>query len=156
MIKLTNPINAIFARMNYVITFITMIAMILLSCRTSKENESMLCSSQLKSEIKSNWNFGKDVGYYQTNGIFVHRLDSIYKKCLVGKSKTEIIRFFGQPSCTNSFGGNFGARGTIEYLLAGCDSTQRSFMCSYYVFYLDSAQKVFMFELDGRGGSTYE
>jgi len=127
-----------------------------LSCRSPRESESALCLSELKAEIKNSWSFGTNVGYYQTTGMFIHKLDSAYKKCLIGKSKEEIISLFGEPSCTNSFGGNFGATGTIEYLLARCDTTRRNYMCSYYVFYIDSARKVFMAENDERGLITQD
>ncbi len=128
------------------------IALVLLSCRTSHEAGSILCSTQFKDDIKSNWNFDTVSNSYSTNFKFISSLDSTYKECILGKNKSDIIKLFGEPTSTSGLKGVVGAVATIEYIYERCDPTQKDFMCFYYVFSFDATQKVVRAYSLGKGG----
>ena len=72
------------------------------SCRLLKSNASQSCGQQLSDDLKKNWLRIKDYSYwnpdvsFERNDDFIERVKTIYKRCLLNKSKTEIESLFGK------------------------------------------------------------
>lgn len=82
--------------------FILLLSFLLLNpkkslCQSSQVN----CIKNLKNEIRINWEqFIDNRKYYRTSKKFITKLDSIYRDCIIGLSKDELISLFGKPTGT--------------------------------------------------------
>ena len=56
------------------------------------------CLKKLKADIKKSWRLNADSTYYTSNFEFNEKISEVYRKCLIGCSKSKVKKLFGKPS----------------------------------------------------------
>lgn len=56
------------------------------------------CIKKLKADIKKSWRLSADSTYYTSNFEFNEEISEVYRKCLIGCSKSKVKKLFGKPS----------------------------------------------------------
>lgn len=97
-----------------------------LSCRTQSIHSD--CLSRLQSDINKNWKFNVDSTFHLYDDGLTLRMDTSYKKCLIGLQVKDIVNLFGKPNDTIHFN-TF----VLKYRLSA-PCTQQFFDCSYLLF----------------------
>ena len=91
----------------YKIIFLTtmlLLSIVVFSQNKNKEKQTLDSCCILKKLVKKNWIYQKKGNYFKdTLGMFYHsELYPAFTKCLINKSKKEIIKLLGKPSHYNS------------------------------------------------------
>lgn len=115
-----------------------------LSCKTVENNISETsCMEQLKSELPSHWKYIQEKSYYQLNKPFEVKLDTTYRKCIIGMTQKQVIDIFGKPTSVGKHKlSNF--RSSLQYLISPPCPPQptNTYKCYYFIVILDDESKV--------------
>ena len=74
------------------------ISILLISCSSQHKVYKNLCRGILQNDIAENWKYNVDSLYYKSNGAFLYRIDTDYRRCLTNITSEQIIKLFGSPS----------------------------------------------------------
>lgn len=121
--------------MKYLFNVINFILLVFTVTSSIEAEAKSVCLTNLKTEMKSNWerpNEKRD--YCRTSKKFVTRLDSVYRNCIIGLSKTEFISLFGKPTGTGVDRTDKRYSGFLRYTINFTCSEQNNPSCPQILF----------------------
>ena len=115
--------------------------MVFSSCKVHFEIKKD-CISELKNELKTNWKYSDEKGYFEISEDFKNKLNTVYKKCLMGLNQDSIITLFGKPSQTKQYKSE-RFKFSVDYaIMPPCKLNTSNETCIYYIFYFDENYKL--------------